>query len=71
LLAQGMLFFSQVAVEFIRGWILLHIGTRVNINLVSDFLIKLMRLPMAFFDSKMTGDLLQRIYDNERVERFP
>ncbi len=70
LAAQGMLFLSQVAVEFIRGWILLHIGTRVNINLVSDFLIKLMRLPMAFFDSKMTGDLLQRIYDNERVERF-
>jgi ATP-binding cassette subfamily B protein len=70
LMAQGMLFLSQVAVEFIRGWILLHIGTRVNINLVSDFLIKLMRLPMSFFDSKMTGDLLQRIYDNERVERF-
>ncbi|MEQ1746830.1 MAG: peptidase domain-containing ABC transporter [Saprospiraceae bacterium] len=70
LAAQSMLFFSQVAVEFIRGWVLLHIGTRVNINLVSDFLIKLMRLPMAFFDSKMTGDLLQRIYDNERVERF-
>jgi ATP-binding cassette, subfamily B, bacterial len=70
LAAQGMLFLSQVAVEFIRGWILLHIGTRVNINLVSDFLIKLMRLPMSFFDSKMTGDLLQRIYDNERIERF-
>ncbi len=70
LLAQGMLFLSQMAVEFIRGWILLHIGTRVNINLVSDFLIKLMRLPMSFFDAKMTGDLLQRIYDNERVERF-
>jgi len=70
LAAQGMLFFSQVAVEFIRGWILLHIGTRVNINLVSDFLIKLMKLPMSFFDTKMTGDLLQRIYDNERVERF-
>lgn len=70
LIAQGMLFLSQMAVEFIRGWILLHIGTRVNINLVSDFLIKLMRLPMSFFDAKMTGDLLQRIYDNERVERF-
>ncbi len=70
LIAQGMLFFSQMAVEFIRGWILLHIGTRVNINLVSDFLIKLMRLPMSFFDAKMTGDLLQRIYDNERIERF-
>ncbi len=70
LAAQGMLFFSQVAVEFLRGWILLHIGTRINISLVSDFLIKLMRLPMSFFDAKMTGDLLQRIYDNERVERF-
>ncbi len=70
LIAQGMLFLSQMAVEFIRGWILLHIGTRVNVNLVSDFLIKLMRLPMSFFDAKMTGDLLQRIYDNERVERF-
>ncbi len=70
LVAQGMLFLSQMAVEFIRGWILLHIGTRVNINLVSDFLIKLMRLPMSFFDAKMTGDLMQRIYDNERVERF-
>jgi ATP-binding cassette subfamily B protein len=70
LAAQGMLFLSQVAVEFIRGWILLHIGTRININLVSDFLIKLMRLPVSFFDTKMTGDLLQRIYDNERVERF-
>lgn len=61
---------SQVFVEFVRGWILLYLGTHVNINLVSDFLIKLMRLPMAFFDQKMTGDLLQRIYDNERVERF-
>ena len=70
LLAQAVLFSSQVAVEFIRGWILLHIGTRININLVSDFLLKLMRLPMSYFDSKMTGDLLQRIYDNERVERF-
>jgi ATP-binding cassette subfamily B protein len=70
LAAQGVLFMSQVAVEFIRGWILLHIGSRVNINLVSDFLIKLMRLPMSFFDAKMTGDLLQRIYDNERIERF-
>ncbi len=68
--AQAMLFVSQVLVEFIRGWILLHIGTRININLVSDFLLKLMRLPMSYFDAKMTGDLLQRIYDNERVERF-
>ncbi len=68
--AQGMLFVGQMAVELFRGWILLHIGTRVNINLASDFLIKLMRLPMSFFDAKMTGDLLQRIYDNDRIERF-
>jgi ATP-binding cassette, subfamily B, bacterial len=70
LLATAMLFLGQMAIEFLRGWMLLHIGTRVNIQLISDFLIKLMRLPMAFFDAKMTGDLLQRIYDNERVERF-
>jgi ATP-binding cassette, subfamily B, bacterial len=70
LIAQLVLFVSQVSVEFIRGWILLHIGSRVNISLVSDFLIKLMKLPMGFFDTKLTGDLLQRIYDNERVERF-
>ncbi len=70
LLAQGILFFSQTAVEFIRGWILLHIGVRVNINLISDFLIKMMKLPVRFFDTKMTGDLLQRIYDNKRVETF-
>lgn len=70
LLAQGILFLSQMSLEFLRGWILLHIGARVNIRLISDFLNKLTKLPMAFFDAKVTGDLLQRIYDNERVERF-
>jgi ATP-binding cassette subfamily B protein len=70
LLGQVVLLFSQLAAEFIRGWILLHIGTRVNISLVSDFLIKLMKLPVRFFDSKLTGDLLQRIGDNHRVEHF-
>ncbi|MEL6867438.1 MAG: peptidase domain-containing ABC transporter [Bacteroidota bacterium] len=70
LVAQLILFLSQTAVEFIRGWILLHIGVRVNINLISDFLIKMMKLPLRFFDTKMTGDLLQRIYDNQRVETF-
>jgi len=70
LLAQGILFFSQTAVEFIRGWILLHIGVRVNISLISDFLVKMMKLPVRFFDTKMTGDLLQRIHDNKRVETF-
>jgi ATP-binding cassette, subfamily B, bacterial len=70
LMAQLMLFFSQTAVNFIQSWILLHIGTRVNISILSDFLIKLMKLPIAFFDSKMIGDLLQRVYDHERIKTF-
>ncbi|MEL6924270.1 MAG: peptidase domain-containing ABC transporter, partial [Bacteroidota bacterium] len=70
LAAQFMLFFSQNIIEYLRSWILLHVGTRINVNLISDFLMKLMRLPMRFFDTRLTGDLLQRIYDNERVERF-
>ena len=70
LAGQLMLVLSQASVDFVRRWILLHISARVNISLLSDFLIKLMRLPMSFFDTKMTGDLLQRIQDHERVERF-
>ncbi len=70
LIGQLVLVLSRASVDFIRRWILLHISTRVNISLLSDFLIKLMRLPMAFFDTKQTGDLLQRINDHERVERF-
>ncbi len=70
LAAQLMLFFSQTAVSFIRSWILLHIGMRVNISLISDFLIKLMKLPLKFFDIKMTGDILQRIQDHRRIETF-
>lgn len=70
LIGQLMLVVSRASVDFIRRWILLHISTRVNISLLSDFLIKLMKLPMSFFDTKQTGDLLQRINDHERVERF-
>ena len=70
LAAQLMLFLSQSTVSVIQSWILLHIGTRVNIALLSDFLFKLMKLPIAFFDSKMTGDLLQRIQDHKRIELF-
>ncbi|GHU72518.1 ABC transporter ATP-binding protein [Bacteroidia bacterium] len=70
LAAQLMLTLSSSAVEFIRGWILLHLGTRINIALISDFLIKLMRLPMGYFDTKMTGDLLQRIGDHSRIQSF-
>lgn len=70
LLAQLMLLFSRTAIEFLRSKILLHISTRINISLISDFFIKLMRLPMRFFDTKLLGDLLQRIEDHGRVEQF-
>jgi len=70
LLAQLMLFLGRTAIEVIRGWILLHVGSRMNISLISDFLAKLMRLPMSFFETKMTGDVLQRIDDHRRIEGF-
>ena len=70
LAAQMMLFLSRMTVDFIRSWILLHISTRINISIISDFLIKLMKMPLGFFDTKMIGDLLQRIGDHHRIERF-
>ena len=65
-----MLFISGMIVRFIQNWILLHISVRINVSLISDFLIKLMHLPLGFFDSKNTGDLLQRIDDHNRIESF-
>ncbi len=70
LIAQFILFTTRMGVEFLRSWILLHVGVRVNITLISDFLAKMMKLPIRFFDTKLTGDLLQRIYDNKRIESF-
>lgn len=70
LVAQLILFVSITSVEVIRSWILLHLSTRINISLISDFLLKLMKLPIGFFDSKLIGDLLQRIGDQSRIERF-
>jgi ATP-binding cassette subfamily B protein len=70
LIAQLVLFTSQTVVEFIRSWILLHITARINISMISDFLIKLMKLPIRFFDIKMIGDLMQRIRDNSRIQDF-
>ena len=70
LLAEMMLLFSRTAIDFIRSKILLHISTRINISLISDFFVKLMKLPMHFFDVKLMSDLLQRIEDHRRVERF-
>jgi ATP-binding cassette subfamily B protein len=70
LIAQLALVIGRMSVEFIRGWLLLHIGTRVNVAVISGFLQKLMSLPVAFFDTKLTGDILQRIDDNNRIEEF-
>jgi len=65
-----VLFISRMTVDFIRSWIMLHISIRINISLISDFLIKLMKLPVGFFDTKMTGDIMQRIGDHARIEKF-
>lgn len=70
LLFQFILIISQTGIEFIRRWIMLHLSTRINIALISDFLVKLMKLPVGFFDTKMTGDILQRIGDHRRIESF-
>lgn len=70
LLGQLMLTVSRTALDFVRRLLLLHISMRINLSLVSDFFIKLFRLPMAFFDTKLMGDILQRINDHERVEHF-
>jgi ATP-binding cassette subfamily B protein len=70
MLAWIVLYVSQSLIEHLRGWILLHLGIRTNISLVSDFLVKIVRLPIRYFDQKLTSDLLKRIYDNVRVERL-
>ena len=70
LLGQLTLIFSQTILDFIQRWILLHISMRINISLISDFFIKLLKLPMGFFDTKLMGDLIQRMGDHKRVEQF-
>ena len=70
LFAQIFLFFGKTALELIRSWILLHLSARINISLISDFFIKLMNLPISFFDVRMTGDIMQRINDHQRIERI-
>lgn len=70
LLGELMIVIGRTATDFIRRWLLLHISMRINISLVSDFFIKLLKLPMAFFDTKLMGDLLQRIGDHSRVQNF-
>lgn len=70
LITQLALFAAQLAVGFIRSWIMLHINSRIDIALISDFLMKLMKLPLHYFDTKMTGDIMQRIGDHARIKSF-
>ncbi|SIT96145.1 ATP-binding cassette, subfamily B [Epilithonimonas bovis DSM 19482] len=70
LIAQIMLFLGRMGIEVIRSWILLHLSTRINISIISDFFIKLMKLPISFFDTRMTGDIMQRINDHTRIEQL-
>ncbi|MVZ62970.1 peptidase domain-containing ABC transporter [Sphingobacterium humi] len=70
LFAQIMLYLGQMSIEVIRSWILLHLSSRINISIVSDFFIKLMRLPIRFFDTRVTADIMQRISDHSRIEQL-
>ncbi len=70
LLSQLVLFVGSTVIEVVRSWLLLHINTRINITIISDFLIKLMRLPIRFFDTKLMADITQRIDDHDRIEHF-
>ncbi len=70
LLGELMIVAGRTATDFIRRWLLLHISMRINISLVSDFFIKLLKLPMSFFDTKLMGDLLQRMNDHSRIQSF-
>jgi ATP-binding cassette subfamily B protein len=70
ILAQAFLILGKLSVDFVRSWILLHISNRINISILTDFLIKLMKLPVSFFDTKKTGDILQRMNDHQRIESF-
>jgi ATP-binding cassette subfamily B protein len=70
LFGQMFLFLSSNIIDFVRRWLLLHLSTRINISIISDFLFKLMSLPLSYFDGKFMGDTLQRIEDHSRIERF-
>jgi ATP-binding cassette subfamily B protein len=70
LIAQLLLFAGSTSVDFLRSWILLHVSSRVNFSVLTDFLSKLMRLPVSFFDNRMTGDIMQRMNDQRRIETF-
>jgi len=70
LLAQLLLFVGRVSISVLRSWILLHLSTRISISMIADFFVKLMKLPIGFFDTRVTGDILQRINDHKRIEKI-
>lgn len=70
LLAQIVLFISKTSVEIIRDWLLLHVGSRISVTILTDFLIKLLKLPISFFESRSTGDILQRVQDHRVIQQF-
>lgn len=70
LLAQLAIYVGSITLEIVRNWLVLHIGTKLGINVISDFLIKTLKLPISFFESKMIGDFQQRVHDNDRIEQF-
>jgi len=70
LIAQLMLFCGGIMINFIRSWILLHISVRINVSILTDFLLKLMKLPISYFESKTTGDIMQRMSDQQKIESF-
>jgi len=69
-IAWLIIIISRLIVDFLKNWMLLYFGTRINVGLITNFLIKLVNLKIKFFDIKLTGDILQRIYDNQRIELF-
>ena len=70
LIAQLMFFLGGMSINFIRSWILLHISVRINVSILTDFLVKLMKLPISYFESKTTGDIMQRMSDQQKIESF-
>ena len=70
LIAQLMFFLGGMSINFIRSWILLHISVRINVSILTDFLVKLMKLPISYFESKTTGDIMQRMSDQQKIEGF-
>lgn len=70
LLAQLSIYLGSSIIDVVRNWIVLFIGARINIDIISEFFIKIMKLPFRFFDTKFTGDFYQRVQDHARIEQF-